>query len=176
MSSNPGQNHTSKAVNIPNKSSSSFHSAPAIDSGTRRAGGSGSFGAGLASRSSGSPRNNQSHRNQHKRQRRPRLLDDDIDEPVGGLSPVQQVMQLTECLDHHEINKQPQGTDVHNSFNEFLSSSSARIPSSATKPASLQLMGPWLWLSCNGQGPLCTCKLPLYCSTEQGILCASSQC
>ncbi|KAL4928336.1 RING-type E3 ubiquitin transferase MAG2 [Aspergillus undulatus] len=81
MSSNSSQTPTSsKAVNIPNKSSSStFHSAPAIDSGTRR-GGSGSFGAGLASRSSSSPRNNQALKSQHKRQRRPRLLDDDIDE------------------------------------------------------------------------------------------------
>ncbi|KAL4796089.1 hypothetical protein BDV19DRAFT_142342 [Aspergillus venezuelensis] len=81
MSSNSGQTPTSsKAVNIPNKSSpSTFHSAPAIDSGTRR-GGSGSFGAGLASRSSSSPRNNQALKSQHKRQRRPRLLDDDIDE------------------------------------------------------------------------------------------------
>ncbi|KAL4918927.1 hypothetical protein BDW62DRAFT_180110 [Aspergillus aurantiobrunneus] len=82
MSSNAGQTPTSsKAVNIPNKSSSSaFHSAPAIDSGARRVGGSGSFGAGLASRSSSSPRNNQALKSQHKRQRRPRLLDDDIDE------------------------------------------------------------------------------------------------
>ncbi|KAL4769467.1 hypothetical protein BDW60DRAFT_195183 [Aspergillus nidulans var. acristatus] len=82
MSSNSGQNPTtSKAVNISNKSSSSsFHSAPAVDSSTRRVGGSGSFGAGLASRTSSSARNNQALRSQHKRQRRPRLLDDDIDE------------------------------------------------------------------------------------------------
>ncbi|KAL4972310.1 hypothetical protein BDW66DRAFT_144482 [Aspergillus desertorum] len=82
MSSNAGQIPTiSKAVNNPNKSSSSaFHSAPAVESGARRFGGSGSFGAGLASRSSSSARNNQALRSQHKRQRRPRLLDDDIDE------------------------------------------------------------------------------------------------
>ncbi|KAL4998251.1 hypothetical protein BDV10DRAFT_167590 [Aspergillus recurvatus] len=82
MSSNAGQTPTtSKAVNIPNKSSSSsFHSAPAVDSGTRRFGGSGSFGAGLVSRSSSSARNNQALKSQHKRQRRPRVLDDDIDE------------------------------------------------------------------------------------------------
>ncbi|KAL4905360.1 hypothetical protein BDW74DRAFT_15796 [Aspergillus multicolor] len=82
MSSNSGQTPTtSKAVNIPNKSSAStFHSAPAVDTGNRRVGGSGSFGAGLASRSSGSARNNQALKSQHKRQRRPRLLDDDIDE------------------------------------------------------------------------------------------------
>ncbi|KAL4804821.1 hypothetical protein BDV18DRAFT_28049 [Aspergillus unguis] len=82
MSSNPGQTSTSsKAVNIPNKSSSaSFHSAPAVDSGARRTGGPGGFGVGLASKSSGSARNNQALRSQHKRHRRPRLLDDDIDE------------------------------------------------------------------------------------------------
>ncbi|KAL4871375.1 hypothetical protein BDV12DRAFT_164183 [Aspergillus spectabilis] len=82
MSSNPGQIPTStKAVNIPNKpSSSAFHSAAAIDTGTRRVGGSGSFGAGLASRSPSSARNNQALKSQHKRHRRPRLLDDDIDE------------------------------------------------------------------------------------------------
>ncbi|KAL3469770.1 hypothetical protein BJX99DRAFT_64508 [Aspergillus californicus] len=82
MSSNSGQTPTSsKAVNIPNKSSSStFHSAPAIDPGNRRVGGTGSLGAGLASRISGSPRNNQALKSQHKRQRRPRLLDDDISE------------------------------------------------------------------------------------------------
>ncbi|KAL4885881.1 hypothetical protein BJY04DRAFT_119145 [Aspergillus karnatakaensis] len=82
MSSNSGQTPTSsKAVNIPNKSSSpSFHSAPGVDPGTRRVGGSGSFGAGLAWRNPSSARNNQALRSQHKRQRRPRLLDDDIDE------------------------------------------------------------------------------------------------
>ncbi|KAL4898325.1 hypothetical protein BDV59DRAFT_166654 [Aspergillus ambiguus] len=80
MSSNSGQiPSSSKAVNIPNQSSSAtFHSAPSVDSGSqRRAGGSGSFGAGLVSRNSGSPRNNQSRKSQHKQQRRPRLLDDD---------------------------------------------------------------------------------------------------
>lgn len=80
MSSNPGQiPSSSKAVNIPNQSASAtFHSAPSVDSGSqRRAGGSGSFGAGLASRNTSSPRNNQSRKSQHKRQRRPRVLDDD---------------------------------------------------------------------------------------------------
>lgn len=44
----------------------------------RRAGGSGSFGAGAASRSSPSAgRNHQSLRKQHKGQRRPRLADED---------------------------------------------------------------------------------------------------
>ncbi|KAL2849987.1 hypothetical protein BJX68DRAFT_237157 [Aspergillus pseudodeflectus] len=82
MSSNAGQAPTSsKAINIPNKSlSSTFHSAPAIDASARRVGGSGSVGAGLASRNSSSPRNNQALKSQHKRQRRPRLLDDDIDQ------------------------------------------------------------------------------------------------
>ncbi|PLB45410.1 hypothetical protein P170DRAFT_413574 [Aspergillus steynii IBT 23096] len=79
MSSNAGQTPgSSKALNTSNQSASAtFHSAPSVDSGSqRRAGGSGSFGAGLASRNSSSPRNNQSRRNRHK-QARPRLLDDD---------------------------------------------------------------------------------------------------
>ncbi|KAI9376677.1 hypothetical protein BJX61DRAFT_488777 [Aspergillus egyptiacus] len=80
MSSNAGQTPpSSKAVNVPVKTSpSTFHSATATNSGTRRVGGSGSFGAGLSSRNSVSPRNNQALKSQHKRQRRPRLLDDDI--------------------------------------------------------------------------------------------------
>ncbi|KAL4784584.1 hypothetical protein BJX76DRAFT_326982 [Aspergillus varians] len=81
MSSNSGQTPTSsKAVNIPNKSTSSAFHPPAVDSGARRVGGSGSVGAGLASRNSSAARNNQALKSQHKRQRRPRLLDDDIDE------------------------------------------------------------------------------------------------
>ncbi|GFF22762.1 uncharacterized RING finger protein P8B7.23 [Aspergillus udagawae] len=80
MSSNPGQvPNSSKVVNIPNQPvSAAFYSTPSVDSGSqRRIGGSGSFGAGLASRNSSSPRNNQALKSHHKRQRRPRLLDDD---------------------------------------------------------------------------------------------------
>ncbi|GIJ84207.1 hypothetical protein Asppvi_003047 [Aspergillus pseudoviridinutans] len=80
MSSNPGQvPNSSKVVNIPSQPvSAAFYSTPAVDSGSqRRTGGSGSFGAGLASRNSSSPRNNQALKSHHKRQRRPRLLDDD---------------------------------------------------------------------------------------------------
>ncbi|KAF9893558.1 hypothetical protein FE257_010870 [Aspergillus nanangensis] len=80
MSSNSNQIPTSsKAVNISAQpTSSAFHSTPSVESGSqRRAGGSGSFGAGLASRNSNVPRNNQSRKNLHKRQRRPGLLDDD---------------------------------------------------------------------------------------------------
>ncbi|CAL5872339.1 uncharacterized protein PFLUO_LOCUS6601 [Penicillium psychrofluorescens] len=81
MSSNAGQNPvSSKAVNISNASVSSaqFHSIPSTDSGSqRRSGGSGSIGSGLFSRNSPAARNNQALRSQHKRQRKPRLLDDD---------------------------------------------------------------------------------------------------
>ncbi|KAE8378692.1 hypothetical protein BDV26DRAFT_261009 [Aspergillus bertholletiae] len=80
MSSNSGQNSTpSKVVNIPNQpGSSTYHSVSSFDSGSqRRAGSSGSFGASLTSRNTNTPRNNQSRRSQHKRQRRPRLLDDE---------------------------------------------------------------------------------------------------
>ncbi|KAE8365478.1 hypothetical protein BDV27DRAFT_126802 [Aspergillus caelatus] len=80
MSSNSGQSPIpSKAVNIPNQSgSTTYHSASTFDSGSqRRAGGSGSFGAGLTSRNTNTPRSSQSRKSQHKRQRRPRLLDDE---------------------------------------------------------------------------------------------------
>ncbi|KAJ9211609.1 hypothetical protein DTO166G4_6748 [Paecilomyces variotii] len=81
MSSNLGQNlGPSKAINIPSPSASAtFHSShPQVDSGSqRRPGGSGSFGAGSTSRNTPSPRNNQSRKTQHKRQRRPRLVDED---------------------------------------------------------------------------------------------------
>jgi hypothetical protein len=89
MSSNSGQiPGSSKAINIPNQSASpAFHSA--VDSGSqRRPGGSGSFGAGLTSRNTSSPRNNQSRKSQHKRQRRTRLLDDEeYNESVGDPYP-----------------------------------------------------------------------------------------
>ncbi|CAG7968656.1 unnamed protein product [Penicillium olsonii] len=81
MSSNSGQNPPpAKPVNIPNASTSSspFHHAAPTDSGAqRRVGGSGSSRAGLASRTSATPRNNQARKTQHNRQRKPRLLDDD---------------------------------------------------------------------------------------------------
>ncbi|RAL10721.1 RING-type E3 ubiquitin transferase MAG2 [Aspergillus homomorphus CBS 101889] len=74
MSSNPGQIPPSKAVNAPNQPApATYHSSE--NSAQRRAGGSGSFGAGLTSRAPSSPRNNQARRTQ--RQRRPRVLDDD---------------------------------------------------------------------------------------------------
>jgi hypothetical protein len=138
MSSNAGQTPTSsKAVNIPNKSlSSTFHSAPAIDASARRVGGSGSVGAGLASRNSSSPRNNQALKSQHKRQRRPRLLDDDIDESVG--TPDHHHMaQLIVQVGHHEIGKQSQRTDVHYPFDELFPPPSARVPSPAAQHPSI---------------------------------------
>lgn len=94
MSSNAGQSPVpSKAINISNTSAASttFHSAPLPDAGSqRRPGGSGSFGAGHSSRSSATARNNQGRKSQHKRQRKPRLLDDDeYSESVGliGIVP-----------------------------------------------------------------------------------------
>ncbi|CAK39735.1 uncharacterized protein An07g09700 [Aspergillus niger] len=85
MSGNPSQIPTTsmKAVNIPSQPASATLTPSSFDSGSprsqRRPGGSGSFGAGLTSqaRNSGSPRHNQALRSQHKRQRRPRLLDDE---------------------------------------------------------------------------------------------------
>lgn len=78
MSSSSGP--SSKGLNAPvSAAPATFHStSPANDSGyQRRPGGSGSFGAGLTSRTAPSARKNQSRKSQHKRQRPPRLLDDD---------------------------------------------------------------------------------------------------
>ncbi|KAJ5661704.1 uncharacterized protein N7477_009320 [Penicillium maclennaniae] len=113
MSSNAGQNQApSKAVNISNTSATStFHSTPPIDSGPqKRTGGSGSFGSGSSSRNSPTARNSQGRKNQHKNQRKPRLLnDDEYNESVGApasarkrrssadplISPAQAVMRST---------------------------------------------------------------------------------
>lgn len=89
MSSNAGQNQApSKAVNISNTSAASTtpHLTVPTDGGIqRRVGGSGSFGAGLSSRNLATARNNQGRKGQHKRQRKPRLLDDDeYSESVGS--------------------------------------------------------------------------------------------
>lgn len=84
--SNSGQASSSKPLNIPNQSTSAtyHHPSSSVDAGyQRRPGNSGSFGAGLSSRNSNNPRNNQFRKNQHRRQR-PRLLDDDeYSEAVG---------------------------------------------------------------------------------------------
>lgn len=82
MSSVAGQGlGSSKAANSSNLSSSPapFQSAPAsADSGSqRRPGGSGSFGAGSTSRQVSSAKNNQPRKNQHKRHRRPALVNED---------------------------------------------------------------------------------------------------
>lgn len=88
MSSNVGQNQApSKAINISNTSAAStFHSPASTDSGSqRRAGGSGSFGAGSSSRNSPTARNTQGRKSQHQHQRKPRLLDDEeYNESVGA--------------------------------------------------------------------------------------------
>lgn len=82
MSSNSGQSPaSSKAINISNLSSSpaSFQAVPTpTDSGSqRRSGGSGSFGAGSASRHGASARNIQTRKGQHKRHHRPSLVNED---------------------------------------------------------------------------------------------------
>lgn len=80
MSSNAGQNPPpAKAINIPNNPSGSvaFHPAAAADTGSqRRAGGSGSFGAGLATRNSPTARN-QGRKGLARRQRKNRVVDDE---------------------------------------------------------------------------------------------------
>lgn len=81
---------TSKNACPPTQTPSPSHSQSSASFGLdignqRRAGSSGSFGAGTNSRSvSSTARNNQSLRKQHKSQRRPRLADEDaIAESVG---------------------------------------------------------------------------------------------
>lgn len=82
MSVNSGQiSSLAKAVTSQTPLASSavtYTTNSSFDSSSqRRLGGSGSFGAGLTSRSaSGFTRASQTRRPQHKRHRRPRLLDD----------------------------------------------------------------------------------------------------
>ncbi|KAJ5653186.1 hypothetical protein N7490_000189 [Penicillium lividum] len=80
MSSNAGQNPPSKAINISNTPAApaAFHSTASLDINTqRRVGGSGSFGSGSSSRNLATARNTQGRKNQHKNQKKSRLLDDD---------------------------------------------------------------------------------------------------
>ncbi|OJJ44148.1 hypothetical protein ASPZODRAFT_135631 [Penicilliopsis zonata CBS 506.65] len=83
MSSNPGPGQSSskaaKSLNpAPGALASSYTNASAGEGGyQRRPGGSGSFGAGFAARNAAAARSSQVRKGQHKRQRRPRLLDDE---------------------------------------------------------------------------------------------------
>lgn len=81
MSANQSSIATSKSTNTSNQSSpvqSQAASSTTGDShGLRRAGGSGSFGAGAASRSNPSPRNNQASKKKHKSSKRFAVADED---------------------------------------------------------------------------------------------------
>ncbi|KAL9619364.1 MAG: hypothetical protein Q9160_006044 [Pyrenula sp. 1 TL-2023] len=83
MSSTSGSlSSTPKAVQSSVQSiSPAFSQAPSTSgfesSSQRRAGGSGSFGAGLATRAGPVPRNNQTQKKQHRAQKRARLADED---------------------------------------------------------------------------------------------------
>ena len=178
MSSNAGQNlPPSKAVNIPNTvSSTPFHStAPVDNSSQKRVGGPGSSRPGMSSKSSATPRNNQARKNQHNRQRKPRLLDDDeYNESVGS-----QVYLLQSCLltldfylGRHEIHHQPEGTDVHHSLDELFTSTSPTIPSTSSQHPTVYIMGSGR----NRQIALCSCELSLYCDAKSKFPCSGSQC
>lgn len=65
----------------PASSSSNYSQAPSssgLDSASKRSSSSGSFGAGAATRHTPQARGNQPLRKQHKAQRRPRLVDEDV--------------------------------------------------------------------------------------------------
>lgn len=77
-SSTPITKNTNAVSQTPSPSQSQSSSTTGAESyPQRRSGGSGSFGAGSASRTSPAARNSQSSRKQHKGQRRPRLADED---------------------------------------------------------------------------------------------------
>lgn len=78
-SSTPITKNTNAVSQTPSPSQSQSSSTTGAESyPQRRSGGSGSFGAGSASRTSlAAARNSQSSRKQHKGQRRPRLADED---------------------------------------------------------------------------------------------------
>lgn len=81
MSANPpGAIAASKSANTAAQLSPQAQTGPSAagDSyGQRRAGGSGSFGAGAASRAYPSPRNSQASKRKHKGAKRPSLADED---------------------------------------------------------------------------------------------------
>lgn len=159
MSSNAGQSPVpSKAVNISNSSATSttFHSTAVTDSGSqRRPGGSGSFGAGLSSRNSATARNTQGRKSQHKRQRKPRILDDDEYSESVGSSEITLTRACTLTPDcrtpgRHEISKQPQRTNVHHPSDELLPPPSSTIPTAASQHPALRFLGSGVWVSCSG--------------------------
>jgi hypothetical protein len=121
----------------------------AVDSGSqRRPGGSGSFGAGATSRSAPSARNNQPRKNQHRRQRRPGLGQEDVpEESVSGPpSRIARSMGRRKgevwaliilggmCLGRHEVDNKPQGSDVHHPPDEILSASPSAALSQSVAP------------------------------------------
>ncbi|KAK7614334.1 hypothetical protein BKA81DRAFT_292184 [Phyllosticta paracitricarpa] len=81
MSANQSSIAASKSTNTSNQSSpvqsQAASSATGDNYGLRRAGGSGSFGAGAASRSNPSPRNNQTSKKKHKSSKRFAAADED---------------------------------------------------------------------------------------------------
>lgn len=123
----------------------------------RRSGGSGSFGAGSASRTSpAAARNSQSSRKHHKGQRRPRLADEDAAaESVSSVpslldSGIALLTWIT-LLGGDAIYQQSERADLNNSSHELCVTAS----STASTPKQLQsifskesVMGHWLWLSC----------------------------
>lgn len=124
----------------------------------RRSGGSGSFGAGAASRTSpAAARNSQSSRKQHKGQRRPRLADEDTAAESVSFAPRHLDCSTTALLTWiillggDAVYQQPERTDLNNSSHELcIAASSTESTTSQLQPifSKNSLMGHRLWLSC----------------------------
>lgn len=156
-SSTPITKNTNAVSQTPSPSQSQSSSTIGAESyPQRRSGGSGSFGAGSASRTSpAAARNSQSARKNHKGQRRPRLADEDAAaESVSSaprLHPGIALLTWITPLGGDAIYQQSERADLNNSSHELC------IAASSTASTTKQLqsicskesvMGHRLWLSC----------------------------
>lgn len=156
-SSTPITKNTNAVSQTPSPSQSQSNTTVGAESyPQRRSGGSGSFGAGSASRTSPAARNSQSSRKQHKGQRRPRLADEDAAAESVSFAPrlldsTIALLTWITLLGGDAIYQQPERADLNNPSNELCIAAS----STASTTKQLQsifskesLMGHRLWLSC----------------------------
>lgn len=101
--------------------------------GQRRSGGSGSFGAGAATRGTAAPRNNQSSRKQNKSSKRIRSADEDAIAESVCLPPSPAACDTANTMylpsiGRYAVYKQSQGANLHYPLDELLASSETAEP------------------------------------------------
>lgn len=157
-SSTPITKNTNAVSQTPSPSQSQSSSTIGAESyPQRRSGGSGSFGAGSASRTSpAAARNSQSSRKNHKGQRRPRLADEDAAAESVSSAPrlldsgIALLTWITP-LGGDAIYQQSERADLNNSSHELCiaasstASTTKQLQSISSKES---VMGHRLWLSC----------------------------